>query len=79
MANKKPSIQPMSAQVRAVRTAFQVVSSLVVGLIVTVWGIEGVPQAVFDYLGKEAVALVGTSGVAGLAIGYLMNRTKSVK
>lgn len=59
---------------RSLRTGFQVISSLVVGLVVTVWSVEGVPTAVFHYLGSEAAILFGTTGVAGLVVGYLMNR-----
>jgi hypothetical protein len=64
----------LSAKERGVRTGIQAIGSLIVGLLVTVWSVEGVPTAVFNYLGTEAAVLFGTTGVAGLVIGYLMNR-----
>lgn len=64
----------LSTKERSVRTAFQAVVALVVGLIVTVWSVDGVPTAVFNYLGSEVAVLFSTTGVAGLVVGYLMNR-----
>lgn len=64
----------LSARERSLRTGLQAIVSLLIGLVVTVWRIDGVPTAVFDYLGSQVAVLFGTTGVAGLAIGYLMNR-----
>jgi hypothetical protein len=72
----KVTRQELSTKQRTLRTGFQVLTSLLIGLVVTVWRVEGVPQAVFQYLGSEFATLFGTTGVAGLVIGYLMNRKK---
>lgn len=64
----------LSARERSIRTGLQAIVSLLIGLVVTVWRIDGVPTAVFDYLGSQVAVLFGTTGVAGLVIGYLMNR-----
>lgn len=66
----------LSARERSLRTGLQAIVSLLIGLVVTVWRIDGVPTAVFDYLGSQVAVLFGTTGVAGVAIGYLMNRKK---
>ena len=66
----------MNAKVRGVRTALQAIGSVLIGLVVTVWSVEGVPQAVFNYLSNQAILFFGTTGVAGFVIGYLMNRNK---
>ena len=59
---------------RSLRTGFQALVSVFIGLLVTVWSVDGVPTAVFNYLGSEVAVLFGTTGVAGLVVGYLMNR-----
>lgn len=64
----------LSTKERSIRTGIQAVLSLVIGLFVTVWSVQGVPTAVFDYLSSQTAVLFGTTGVAGLVIGYLMNK-----
>ncbi len=64
----------LSTKERSVRTGIQAVLSLLVGLVVTVWSVQGVPSAVFNYLSSQTAVLFGTTGVAGLVIGYLMNK-----
>ena len=66
----------LSTKERSVRTGVQAVLSLLVGLVVTVWSVQGVPSAVFNYLSSQTAVLFGTTGVAGLVIGYLMNKGK---
>lgn len=62
------------AKKRGIRTGAQTLVGLIVGLIVVVWNVEGVPQAVFDYTTSQAALFFGTSsGVAGL-LAYFMNR-----
>ena len=66
----------MDAKVRGIRTALQAIGSVLVGLVVTVWSVDGVPEAVFNYLNSQALLFFGTTGVTGFIIGYLMNRKK---
>jgi hypothetical protein len=64
----------MNAKIRGLRTALQTLGGIALGLFTTVWAVEGVPQAVVNYLSGQALLLVGTSSVFAGIIGYLMNR-----
>jgi hypothetical protein len=63
-----------TAKGKGVRTAIQTVGGVILGLFTTVWAVDGVPEAVMNYLSTEAIILVGTSSVFAGVIGYLMNR-----
>ena len=64
----------MNAKTRGLRTALQTLAGVALGLFTTVWAVEGVPEAVMNYLSSQALLLVGTSSVFAGVIGYLMNR-----
>lgn len=70
------SNQQLTTKDRSLRTALQAVASMAVGLVVTVWNVDGVPTAVIDYLSSQLVLFFGVTGVTGGILGYLMNRRK---
>ncbi len=70
-----------SATGRGIKTALQAVVGSLVGLVVTVWAVPGVPEAVFDYVQKNLVQIllmVGIpSGVASFVWNYFRKDVKN--
>lgn len=64
----------MNAKTRGLRTALQAFAGIALGLFTTVWAVEGVPEAVMNYMSDQALLLAGTSSVFAGLIGYFMNR-----
>ena len=64
----------MDAKTRGLRTALQTLGGVILGLFTTIWAVEGVPEAVTNYLSGQALLLFGTSSLFAGVIGYLMNR-----
>ncbi len=63
MENIKNNLPSQDSAVgRALKTAVQAAAGFVIGLIITVWAVPGVPDAVADYVQKnigQALLLVG--------------------
>lgn len=59
--------------VKGVRTSFQVVVAFLVGLVLVVWAVPGVPEAVIQYFKEYGLQTVlGFSGLSGL-LSYFQN------
>lgn len=63
-----------SAVGKGVRTAFQAMAGLVVGLVVVVWAVPGVPEVVTNYLVNNALQVLLVVGVPSGAVAYLQNK-----
>lgn len=48
---------------KGVRTAYQVVPAFFLGLVITVWAVPGVPEAVKQYIFSNAWQLVASLGL----------------
>lgn len=48
---------------RAVKTAIQAVGGFIIGLIVVVWGVPGVPEAVIEYVRNNVFQIMITLGL----------------
>lgn len=59
---------------KGVRTGFQSVVGAVIGLLVVVWGVPGVPEAVVEYLKANWLPVLVTIGVPSGFVAYLQNR-----
>lgn len=63
-----------SAIGKGVRTAIQAMVGLVVGLVVAVWAVPGVPEVVTSYLVNNALQVLLLVGVPAGAVAYLQNK-----
>lgn len=52
-----------SATGRGIKTFIQAVGGFIVGLVVTVWAVPGVPQAVINYVQQNAAQVLLTIGL----------------
>ena len=72
------SPEPKTPVVKGVRTFFQTIAGLFVGLVAAVWSVPGVPEAVTAYVHANFVQLlIGTAVFVGLPAGliaWLQNR-----
>jgi hypothetical protein len=60
--------------VKGVRTAFQAMVGSVVGLVVVVWAVPGVPEAVTGYLTTNWLPILLTIGVPSGLVAFIQNR-----
>lgn len=64
--------EPKTPVVKGVRTFFQTLAGLLVGLIAAVWSVPGVPEAVTAYVQANFVPLlVGLIAFVGLPTGFI--------
>lgn len=61
------------APARGLRTAAQAILGLVVGLVVVVWTVPGVPDAVLGYLQHNLVQVALLVGVPSGLVSYVWN------
>jgi hypothetical protein len=69
----KPS-DPRTPVVKGVRTGIQSIIGAVVGLIVVVWAVPGVPEAVVQYLQTYWLPILLAIGVPSGFVAWLQNR-----
>lgn len=62
---------------RGLRTAAQAIIGLVVGLVVVVWQVPGVPEAVTQYLQDNIIKLALAVGIPSGLAGYVWNLLRS--
>lgn len=62
---------------RAVKTFVQAIIGFVVGLLVTVWAVPGVPHAVLDYLQKNFLQIALLFGVPSGLSSFIWNWLRS--
>lgn len=67
MNNKTPLV-------KAVRTAVQSVVGSLIGLVVVVWAVPGVPEAVISYLQANWLPILLTIGVPSGLVAWLQNK-----
>ena len=58
---------------KGLRTTFQAIIGTLIGLVVVVWAVPGVPAAVLHYIATNAVAIVAGIGIPSGAISFVMN------
>lgn len=58
---------------KGIRTALQSMGGLLVGLVVVVWAVPGVPEAVTAYLTQNTITLLLSVGVPAGIIAWLQN------
>lgn len=66
-----------SATGRGIKTAVQAIIGSIVGLLVTVWGVPGVPDAVLDFLQKNWLQLALLVGLPSGATSFIWNYFRS--
>ncbi len=66
-----------SAAGKGIATALQALCGFIFGLVLVVWNVPGVPQAVFGYVQNNVIALIMFFGVpmaiASGVVGFVMN------
>lgn len=66
--------EPKTPVVKGVRTAIQSIVGSVIGLIVVVWAVPGVPEAVVNYLQANWLPILLAIGVPSGLVAWLQNR-----
>lgn len=59
---------------KGVRTAVQAVVGALVGLVLVVWAVPGVPEAVVEYLKGNLVPVLLTVGIPSGIVAWVQNR-----
>jgi hypothetical protein len=59
---------------KGIRTALQAIVGALVGLVVVVWAVPGVPEAVIDYATTNLVPLLLAIGIPSGIVAWLQNR-----
>jgi len=62
-----------TALMRGVRTAIQAIIGFVTGLVVVVWQVPGVPEAVVNYTSSNLVQLAGAFGISAGLVAFVWN------
>lgn len=62
-----------TALIRGVRTAIQAVIGFVTGLVVVVWNVPGVPEAVVSYTSNNIVQLAAAFGISSGLAAFVWN------
>lgn len=60
--------------VKGVRTAIQAMVGSVIGLVVVVWAVPGVPEAVAEYMKTNWLPILLTIGVPSGIVAWVQNR-----
>lgn len=58
---------------KGVRTAAQAIVGALVGLVLVVWAVPGVPEAVVEYLKSNAVAVLLAIGIPSGIVAWVQN------
>ena len=58
---------------RGIKTAVQAILGFFVGLIVVIWNVPGVPEAVVDYTKGHLVELLGIVGLSSGVASFIWN------
>ena len=66
--------EPKTPVVKGVRTAIHSIVGSVIGLIVVVWAVPGVPEAVVNYLQANWLPILLAIGVPSGLVAWLQNR-----
>lgn len=72
----KPSVTPSpnrTSVVKGLRTAAQAIVGALVGLVIVVWAVPGVPSAVINYLSTNAVELLVSVGLPSGLVSWAWN------
>lgn len=67
------NINSDTAFMRGVRTAIQAAIGFIVGLVITVWAVPGVPAAVSAYVAGHWIQLALTMGLPSGAAAFIWN------
>lgn len=59
---------------KGIRTALQAIVGALIGLIVVVWAVPGVPEAVIEYATTNLVPLLLAVGIPAGLIAWVQNR-----
>lgn len=59
---------------KGVRTALQAIVGSLIGLVVVVWAVPGVPEAVIEYAKVNAVPLLLAIGIPSGIVAWIQNR-----
>jgi hypothetical protein len=59
---------------KGIRTALQAIVGALVGLVVVVWAVPGVPEAVIEYATTNLVPLLLAIGIPSGVVAWLQNR-----
>ena len=65
---------PRTPVVKGVRTGLQSMVGAIIGLIVVVWAVPGVPEAVVNYLQSYWLPILLSIGVPSGFVAWLQNR-----
>lgn len=58
---------------KGVRTAVQAIVGALIGLVVVVWAVPGVPEAVVEYLKSNAVPVLLAIGIPSGIVAWVQN------
>lgn len=64
---------------KGLRTGLQSVFGSIIGLVVVVWAVPGVPEAVIDYASANWLPLLLTVGVPSGVVAWLQNKAEEGK
>lgn len=59
---------------KGVRTALQAIVGSLIGLVLVVWAVPGVPEAVIEYAKTNAVPLLLAIGIPSGIVAWIQNR-----
>lgn len=59
---------------KGVRTALQAIVGALIGLVLVVWAVPGVPEAVINYATSNLVPLLLVIGIPSGVVAWLQNR-----
>lgn len=59
---------------KGIRTGFQAVVGALVGLILAVWAVPGVPEVVVNYLQDNAIQLLLIIGIPSGIVAFVQNK-----
>jgi hypothetical protein len=62
-----------SATGKGIATAIQAMLGFIVGLILVIWAVPGVPEAVTDYVTNNLAQVLLTVGIPSGLVGFLSN------
>ncbi|MEC5150858.1 hypothetical protein [Cryobacterium sp. GrIS_2_6] len=68
-----PSTTTHSPLVKGIRTAVQAIVGIVIGYIVFIWAVPGVPAATIQYISSNIVPLLVTAGLPSGLVAFAWN------
>lgn len=71
------SISKTSPAGKGVRTGLQAVAGSLIGLVVVVWAVPGVPEAVTAYVSTNWLPILLTIGVPSGLVAWLQNKAEA--